>query len=142
MLLLFMKAMKKNKKILLLTLLLIPLLYGFPPKTNADVDKWLYVVSSDEYNFYYDFTNVNNSQITNNITVWVKAVPRFKLEREGKLISYVLKQWVFYSGSRQFKEAQTIFYFDKDFEQYFGFENKAVIPGTVAEKFYDKFCSK
>jgi hypothetical protein len=136
------KAMKINTIKILFILFLITPLYGFSPNSNPDVDKWLYVVSSDEYNFYYDFTNINNSLISNYTTVWVKAVPRYKQEWEGKEISYVLKQWVFYAGSRQFKEAQTIFYFDKNYELHYGTEKKAVKPGTVAEKFYDKFCSR
>ncbi len=134
--------MRTNTKIILFLLFLLTPLFGFSPNSNPDVDTWLFVVSSDEYNFYYDFTNVNNSLISNYVTVWVKAVPRYRQERNGKEITCVLKQWVFYSGSREFKEAQTIFYFNEDYELYFGTEKKTVKPGTVAEKFYNKFCSR
>ena len=132
--------MKNKIKILLLFTFLLPSVFS-APNHNTDIDKWLYVVSTDAYNFYYDVTSLNSVTPASSVSVWVKAVPRTKQEWGGKEINYVIKQWVFYSGSRQFQEAQTIFYFEKNSEQYFGTEKKTVKPGTVAEKFYDKFCS-
>jgi hypothetical protein len=115
-------------------------IYGFPFYVQADVDRWQYIASSDEYSFYYDNSAISYS--IGYVAIWVKAVPKLDLEIEGKNVSYVIKHWAFYSGERKFKELETVYYFEKDVSKHRGGEKRSVNTGTIVDELYRRFCSK
>ena len=131
--------MKTQYKNLAVALIFLSVTFGFLCYARADVDRWQYIASSDEYSFYYDNSAVSYG--TSCVQVWVKAVPRVKLEIDGKHVTYVLKHWAFYSGERKFKELVTEYHFGSDISKYSGGEKKNVNPGTIVDELYERFCS-
>jgi len=131
--------MKTQYKNLAVVLIFLSVTFGFSCYTPADVDWWQYIASSDEYSFYYDNSAVSYS--TSCVAVWVKAVPRVRLQIDGKYVSFVLKHWAFYSGERKFKELATEYHFGSDILKHSGGEKKNVNPGTIVDELYERFCS-
>jgi hypothetical protein len=132
--------MKNILRNLTSALFFFTVIYGFPFYTHADVDRWQYVASSDEYSFYYDNSAVSYGSWF--VAVWVKAVPKVKVEIEGRDVTYVLKHWAFYSGERKFKELETVYYFTSSTSKHGGSDKKAVNPGTIVDELYERFCEK